>query len=153
MAKDVLVSVKGTQYMDSESGSIEVITSGTWYEKNGKQYLMYEETYEEMQVTTKNTVKITPELIEVTKKGAIASKMIYELGKKHMSNYMTPMGLIVLGITTKDIFVEADAEKLQAEIRYAMEMNGQFVSENVLTMTATVRGTEALNLKEAWNEG
>lgn len=146
MAKDVLVSVKGTQYMDSESDSIEVITSGTWYEKNGRQYLMYEETYEEMQVTTKNTVKITPNLIEVTKKGAIASKMIYELGKKHMSNYMTPMGLIVLGITTKEIFVEADEEKLQAEIRYAMEMNGQFVSENILTMTATVRGTEALQL-------
>ena len=146
MAKDVLVSVKGTQYMDSESDSIEVITSGTWYEKNGRQYLMYEETYEEMQVTTKNTVKITPNLIEVTKKGAIASKMIYELGKKHMSNYMTPMGLIVLGITTKDIFVEADEEKIQAEIRYAMEMNGQFVSENILTMTATVRGTEALQL-------
>ena len=146
MAKDVLVSVKGTQYMDSESDSIEVITSGTWYEKNGRQYLMYEETYEEMQVTTKNTVKITPNLIEVTKKGVIASKMIYELGKKHMSNYMTPMGLIVLGITTKEIFVEADEEKLQAEIRYAMEMNGQFVSENILTMTATVRGTEALQL-------
>lgn len=146
MAKDVLVSVKGTQYMDSESDSIEVITSGTWYEKNGRQYLMYEETYEEMQVTTKNTVKITPNLIEVTKKGAVASKMIYELGKKHMSNYMTPMGLIVLGITTKEIFVEADEEKLQAEIRYAMEMNGQFVSENILTMTATVRGTEALQL-------
>ena len=146
MAKDVLVSVKGTQYMDSESDSIEVITSGTWYEKNGRQYLMYEETYEEMQVTTKNTVKITPNLIEVTKKGAVASKMIYELGKKHMSNYMTPMGLIVLGITTKDIFVEADEEKLQAEIRYAMEMTGQFVSENILTMTATVRGTEALQL-------
>ena len=65
----------------------------------------------------------------MTKKGAVASKMIYELGKKHMSNYMTPMGLIVLGITTKEIFVEADEEKLQAEIRYAMEMNGQFVSE------------------------
>lgn len=146
MAKDVLVSVKGTQYMDSESDSIEVITSGTWYEKNGRQYLMYEETYEEMQVTTKNTVKITPNLIEVTKKGAVASKMIYELGKKHMSNYMTPMGLIVLGITTKEIFVEADEEKLQAEIRYAMEMNGQFVSENILTMTATVRGTETLQL-------
>ncbi len=147
MAKDVLLSVKGTQVIDGEKDSVEVITGGTWYEKNGKQYLVYEETYEEMQVTTKNTVKITPELIEVTKKGAITTKMVYELGKKHMSNYMTPMGLIVLGITTKDIFVEAGAEKLAVEIHYAMEMNGQFVSNSILTMMATVRGTEALNLK------
>lgn len=146
MAKDVLVSVKGTQVIDGESDSIEVITAGTWYEKNGKQYLMYEETYEGMQVTTKNVVKITPELIEVTKRGAISSKMIYERGKKHMSNYMTPMGMIVLGITTNDIFVEANEEKLRVEIQYAMEMNGQFVSNNKLAMTATVRGTEAFRL-------
>ena len=146
MAKDVLVSVKGTQVIDGERDTIEVITAGTWYEKNGKQYLMYEETYEGMQVTTKNVVKITPDVIEVTKKGAISSKMIYERGKKNMSNYMTPMGMIVLGITTKDIFVEANEDKLQVEIRYAMEMNGQFVSDSTLAMTATVRGTEAFRL-------
>lgn len=141
MAKDVLVSVKGTQFIDGEKDSVEIITSGAWYEKNGKQYLLYEETYEEMQVTTKNTVKITPELVEVTKKGAISSRMVYELGKQHMSDYVTPMGLIVLGITTKDIFVEADSDKLRLELHYTMEMNGQFVSDSILEITATVRGT------------
>ena len=146
MAKDVLVSVKGTQFIDGEKDSVEVITSGTWYEKNGKQYLLYEETYEGMQVTTKNTVKIPPEIVEVTKKGAISSRMVYELGKQHMSDYMTPMGLIVLGITTKDICVEADQDKLHLELKYAMEMNGQFVSDSILEITATVRGTEALRL-------
>ena len=146
MAKDVLVSVKGTQFIDGEKDTVEVITSGTWYEKNGKQYLLYEETYEGMQVTTKNTVKITPEIVEVTKKGAISSRMVYELGKQHMSDYTTPMGLIVLGITTKDIFVEADQDKLHLELKYAMEMNGQFVSDSILEITATVRGTEALRL-------
>jgi len=146
MAKDVLVSVKGTQFIDGEKDSVEVITSGTWYEKNGKQYLLYEETYEGMQVTTKNTVKITPEIVEVTKKGAISSRMVYELGKQHMSDYTTPMGLIVLGITTKDIFVEADQDKLHLELKYAMEMNGQFVSDSILEITATVRGTDALRL-------
>ncbi|MBQ2250483.1 MAG: DUF1934 domain-containing protein, partial [Lachnospiraceae bacterium] len=101
---------------------------------------------EGMQATTKNTVKISPEIVEVTKKGAVSSKMIYELGKQHMSDYMTPMGLIVLGITTKDLFVEANADKLRMELRYAMEMNGQFVSDSILEITATVRGAEALRL-------
>lgn len=148
MAKDVLVSVKGTQFIDGEKDSVEVITSGTWSERNGKQYLLYEETYEGMQVTTKNTVKISPEIVEVTKKGAISSKMVYELGKQHMSDYMTPMGLIVLGITTKDIFVEADNDKLHLELKYAMEMNGQFVSESSLEIHATVRGSGSLKLTE-----
>lgn len=148
MAKDVLVCVKGTQVIEGERDSIEVITSGTWYEKNGKQYVLYEETYEEMNETTKNVVKISPELVEVTKKGAISSRMVYECGKKHMSNYMTPMGLIVLGITTKDIFVEASEDALRLEIQYAMEMNGQFASESMLEMSVTVKGTGTLKLSE-----
>ena len=148
MAKDVLVSIKGTQIIDGEKDTVEMITAGTWYEKNGKQYLLYEESYEEVQVTTKNTLKITPELIEVSKKGVVSSKMIYELGKKHQTNYMTPMGMIVLGITTGDIFVEADADTLRVEIKYAMEMNGQFVSNNTMEIQANVKGTSALKLSE-----
>ena len=148
MAKDVLVSIKGTQIIDGEKDTVEMITAGTWYEKNGKQYLLYEESYEEVQVTTKNTLKITPELIEVSKKGVVSSKMIYELGKKHQTNYMTPMGMIVLGITTVDIFVEADADTLRVEIKYAMEMNGQFVSNNTMEIQATVKGTSPLKLSE-----
>ena len=146
MAKDVLVSVKGTQFIDGEKDSVEVITSGTWYEKNGKQYLLYEETYEGMQATTKNTVKITPELVEVTKKGAISSKMVYELGKQHMSDYVTPMGLIVLGVTTKDIFVEANAEKLHMELRYAMEMNGEFVADCNIHINIKSKGITPFSL-------
>ena len=148
MAKDVLVSIKGTQIIDGEKDTVEMITAGTWYEKNGKQYLLYEESYEEVQVTTKNTLKITPELIEVSKKGVVSSKMIYELGKKHQTNYMTPMGMIVLGITTGDIFVEADADTLRVEIKYAMEMNGQFVSNNTMEIQANVKGTSPLKLSE-----
>lgn len=148
MAKDVLVSVKGTQVIGEESDTIEVITSGTWHEKNGKQYLIYEETFEGIRETTKNTVKIAPDMIEVTKRGVVESRMVYERGKKHVANYMTPMGLIVLGITTKELFVEADREKLHVEVKYALEMNGQFVSDSSLEIHASVKGTETLHLTE-----
>ena len=36
MTKDVLVSVKGTQIMEDEDDVVEIITSRSWYEKNGK---------------------------------------------------------------------------------------------------------------------
>lgn len=146
MAKEVLIRVKGTQVIGDDTDTIEVITPGTWYEKNGKQYLIYEESFEDMKETTKNTVKISPQLVEVTKHGVVESRMVYEQGKKHTSNYMTPMGLLVLGITTGDLFVEATAEKLHLELRYALEMNGQFVSDSSLEIDAAVKGTEALKL-------
>ena len=139
MTKDVLVSIKGTQFMDGEDDSVEIITAGTCYEKNGKWYVLYDEEQEEMHAVTHNRVKIQPNKIEVTKKGLVESQMIYEYGKKHLCNYLTPMGLIVLGITTTSLSVTEEDGKLGAVIEYALEMNGQHVASCRLEMNVTAK--------------
>ena len=106
MTKDVLVRVKGTQFMDDENDVIEMITAGTFNEKNGKKYLIYDETIVEGGDQTHNIVKIWPDKVEVTKRGLVDTHMTFECGKKHMCNYMTPVGLIILGITTSALEVE-----------------------------------------------
>lgn len=135
MTKDVLVRVKGTQYMDGDTDTIEVITNGSCYEKNGKWYVLYEEVMEELNAVIRNTVKICPEKVEVTKKGRINAQMVYESGKKHVCNYVTPMGLILLGITTEAMQLELEEDKLHLDIRYLLEMNGQYVSGSRLELT------------------
>lgn len=143
MTKDVLVRVKGTQYMDGESDSIEVITAGTCYEKNGKWYVMYEETAEGTSEVTKNTVKLMPDKVEVTKKGLLSAQMVYERGKQYMTNYVTPMGVFVMGITTHALKLEETENRLRAEIEYELEMNGQMVSRNVLELQADAKGKKS----------
>lgn len=108
MTKDVLVGVKGTQFMDDENDVIEMITAGTFNEKNGKKYLIYDETIVDGGDQTHNIVKIWPDKVEVTKRGLVDTHMTFECGKKHMCNYMTPVGLIILGITTSALEVEED---------------------------------------------
>jgi len=139
MTKDVLVRVKGTQYMDGDSDTIEVITNGSCYEKNGKWYVLYEEIMEELNAVTKNTVKISADKVEITKKGLLQAQMVYETGKMNVCNYTTPMGLILLGITTKDISFCVEEDKLHLDIQYSLEMNGQPVSGNRLELTAESR--------------
>lgn len=139
MTKDVLVRVKGTQYMDGDSDTIEVITNGSCYEKNGKWYVLYEEIMEELNAVTKNTVKISADKVEITKKGLLQAQMVYETGKMNVCNYTTPMGLILLGITTKDISFCVEENKLHLDIQYSLEMNGQPVSGNRLELTAESR--------------
>ena len=139
MTKDVLVRVKGTQYMDGDSDTIEVITNGSCYVKNGKWYVLYEEIMEELNAVTKNTVKISPDKVEITKKGLIQAQMVYEIGKMNVCNYTTPMGLILLGITTKEIQFRLEEDKLYLDIQYALEMNGQHVSSSRLELTADSR--------------
>lgn len=139
MTKDVLVRVKGTQDIDGEKDTIEVITNGSCYEKNGKWYILYEEVMDELNAVTKNTVKISVDTVEVTKKGLINAQMIYETGKKNVCNYATPMGQILMGITTKDIQFRVEENKMYLDIQYALEMNGQHVSSSRLELTADSR--------------
>ena len=43
MTKDVLVSVRGAHIADGETNNLEVIMAGSYYFKNGKHYIIYDE--------------------------------------------------------------------------------------------------------------
>lgn len=144
MTKDVLVRVKGTQFMDDENDVIEMITAGTFNEKNGKKYLIYDETIVEGGDQTHNIVKIWPDKVEVTKRGLVDTHMTFECGKKHMCNYMTPVGLIILGITTSALEVEEDETSMGIVISYALEMNGEYISGCGLEIYARDKGKWSL---------
>ena len=58
MTKDILVRVRGVQTIGEEEDTVEMITPGTYYEKNGKQYFIYDESLDETGEPTHNTVKI-----------------------------------------------------------------------------------------------
>ena len=146
MTKDVLVRVKGTQIMEDEDDTVEMITSGTVHEKNGKKYLLYDESIGEGTEPTHNIVKIWPDKIEVLKHGLVESHMTFECGKKHMANYNTPVGLIILGLTTSALKVEEDESTLGISISYSLEMNGEYVSGCCLEITASARGESLLKL-------
>ena len=146
MTKDVLVSVKGTQFSGGEDDSIEVITSGTYYEKNGRHYILYDEAIEGVDAVAHNTVKISPERTEVIKRGLVESHMTFECGKKHMASYLTPMGLIMLGITTSSLQVEQSENTIHLNINYSLEMNGEYVSRCETDISASSRKESVLNL-------
>lgn len=146
MTKEVLVSVKGTQLMGEENDTIEIITSGTWYEKNGKQYILFEEAIGDTGDVTRNTVKIEPDKVEVTKRGLVESHMTFECGKKNMANYMTPVGLIVLGLTTSSLTVTEDEKTIHIGITYSLEMNGEYISGCSLELLAKAREKGVLHL-------
>ena len=74
MTKEVLVSVSGLQMAvnDMESNDdepIEVLSAGTYYFKNGKHYVFFEEVAEGMQGVTKTQIRLKgAETLEVIKK-------------------------------------------------------------------------------------
>ena len=129
MTKDILVRVRGVQTIGEEEDTVEMITPGTYYVKNGKQYLIYDESLDETGTLTHNTVKVMENRIEVMKRGLVESHMIFEPGRRTTANYRTPMGLFLMGITTSLLEVEEDEESILLRIKYSMEMNGEIALE------------------------
>ena len=129
-----------------EEDTVEMITPGTYYVKNGKQYLIYDESLDETGTPTHNTVKVMENRIEVMKRGLVESHMIFEPGRRTTANYRTPMGLFLMGITTSLLEVEEDEESILLRIKYSMEMNGEYAFDCNTEILASSRKEEVLGI-------
>ena len=88
MTKEVLLTISGlhldafSDKTDEENEPIEVITPATYYLKNGKHYVLYEEVVEGMLGSIKNTIKITGDnKLEMKKSGISNTNMVFEKEK------------------------------------------------------------------------
>lgn len=47
MTKDVIVTISGLQFaQETETEPVEIVTAGSYYKKNGKHYIIYDEVME-----------------------------------------------------------------------------------------------------------
>lgn len=128
MTKDILVSVTGIQFEIDEEEVIEVITSGNYYCKNGKHYILYEEQ-DEQQGVTKNRIKIEPNRVEMKKNGAITTNMIFEEGKENITYYNTGFGTLLVQVKTSSITFLEQEDFIYVKILYSMDVNYAHVSD------------------------
>lgn len=146
MTKDVLVKISGLQFAGEEdSDSIEVITSGTYYKKNDKHYVLYEEVMEGSSEVTKNVIKIGAESMEVTRKGPATVHMMFEKDKKNVSYYYTPFGNLLIGIDAKTIQIEESDLDIKVNVNYGLEINYEYVAD--CHITVDVKSKEARDFK------
>ena len=99
MTKDVVISVRGLQVMDNESAEdIETVQQGEYFERNGSIFLLYDEYYEGFDEPVKNVMKIRGNEMTLTKRGLINVQMNFEAGKKNLTRYQTPYGVMMIGL-------------------------------------------------------
>lgn len=131
MTKDVLINISGLQLdVDSEE-PIEMMTTGAYYLKNGKHYILYDEIAEDNEVI-KNILKIGPKTVELTKKGGSGSHMVFEAGKENLSYYDTPFGSLLLGINTSDIQWKEQDDQMELRVNYDLTINSDHVSNCII---------------------
>lgn len=139
MTKEVLVSVSGVQYEVEGSEPIVLVTSGTYYYKNNKHYVLYEEIDEDG-VVSKNVVKIGPHEVDVIRKGVSSSHMVFETGKENLIFYDTPYGSMLMGVTTSKIsFKEKNSKRMELEIDYKLSVDGNHMSDCNIKIIITAK--------------
>lgn len=134
MTKDVLISISGLHYDtmdDSDEGQpVEVVTPATYYLKNEKHYVVYDEMVEGFSGVIKNTIKISGDnLFEIRKSGIADTHMVFEKDRINMTSYATPYGDMMVGIHTKDMEVLVKDEEIKVKIQYALDVNNEPLSD------------------------
>lgn len=138
MTKEVLVKISGLQFAGEEdSDAIEIITSGNYYKKNGKHYILYDEVSEGSTEVTKNVIKIWDSTMEVTKKGPASVHMMFEKDKKNVSYYYTPFGSLLVGIDAKNVSVRESEQEIAAQVKYGLEVNYEYVADCNIMVSVT----------------
>jgi len=135
MTKDVLLSISGLHYETAEAAGddgnepIRVITPATYYYKNDKHYVIYDEVVEGMPGTIRNKVRIADDKLEIMKSGLSNTHMVFEKDKMNITQYETPYGDLLVGTHTKDMQVDVTDEKIDVRVNYALDVNSETIAD------------------------
>lgn len=150
MTKDVLISIAGLQFGESqEADSVEIITPGNYYKKRNYHYVMYDEVTEGFEGVTKNLIKFDDDFVSITKRGITNVDMIFESKKKNITNYITPYGSLLVGIDASNIDINENEDEIGIKIDYSLDINYQHLAECKIDMhirSKTEQSMEMLDL-------
>ena len=152
MTKDVLVSVRGAHIADGETNNLEVITAGSYYFKNGKHYIIYDEILEGEEGSIRNTIKANADSVDMIKGGDARAHMIFQENRPNVSCYVTPYGQMIVGVTTDRIKINEGPDHLKIQIDYTLELNYEQTSQSHIEIDVKSKATAKLNIKEDRNK-
>ena len=135
MKENVTVKIKGLDVTSDEfskkgdNQAIEIISQGKYKKVNASDYIKYDEFYEDFKETGTSIIKISDEVIEISKKGPVTTKMKFKIADETQASYDTPFGTFKMTIKTHSLLIEHSENAITARIAYQLWMNSQFVSE------------------------
>ena len=136
MDENVVIKISGFQIVENTGDNVEVIAKGKHYLKKDKHYLLYEEYENDENTKTSNMIKFNNDIVEITRKGQVDGKLIFQENQKKQSLYSTPMGDLLIEVLTKEIEVSDDDDDVNLKIKYQIHVDGNKVSDNEIDISA-----------------
>lgn len=144
MDKEVMIRINGMQFTDigGQQEPVEVISPGKYYFKNGHHYLLFEDVEDNYNNKSENLMKFRDSYLEVTKKGSLNARLIFEKDKKTKSQYGTPFGMLNIGISTTAVNLKEKEDSIEVTANYALEINDAFIADCSISLTAQSKAAD-----------
>ena len=81
--------------------------------------------------------------VPVSGKSIINVQMNFEAGKKNLTRYQTPYGVMMIGLDTSRVVCLQEEKSLAIEIDYTLEANYQYVSDSKIRIMVRERKQQA----------
>lgn len=133
MKKDVVISIKGVSYSDGfdDEDIVELTTIGDMKYKEGKYFLTYSETEVTGMSGTVTSLEIDGQKqIILNRKGKNKSQLIIEKGKRHLCQYGSEYGTMLLGVSTDSINSTLSSKGGALSFKYTLDVNSTLASMN-----------------------
>ncbi len=120
--KPYIITVVNRQTSDGKVSVIEETAYGSYYERNGKQYVIYKTENEGGAVSS--MIKLDGNEAVIKRNGDISSVMTFRAGKEHRFLYTLPYGSVEMSVRTERLLSRLDAEGGTVELLYILTAQG-----------------------------
>ena len=136
MERKALITIIGRQNYNGDKDKVEMKTVGTIDQDNENYIISYNEELENSTIPLKATLNIAKDesRVEMMKSGPYSSCLIIERSKRHLCNYGTEYGDMLMGIFGKNIENKYEENEGSFDFSYEIDINGAISSQNDVTI-------------------
>ena len=136
MHKNVSLTLTGRQRSEGAEETVtELRVTARYIKRNDSHYFLYEEMSEESGAVIQNTLKLKGGVLELVKRGAVSTRMVFDAGKEYLTSYSTPYGSLPMELYTEKletVFLEDMPKEIRAV--YSLSSEGQLFAECILNI-------------------
>ena len=135
MQENYMISIVGKQQVDGETGGIRIDTLGSYVKKGDHWYIAYKE-YDEDDPNRYQTsiLKIESGEKVTLMRDNSATRLILEKGKRHLCQYDTGYGSLMVGVFTSSFESTLNEQGGSLRVRYTLDINSSLSSNNEISI-------------------
>lgn len=127
-----LITIIGHQKFDDDKDQVEMKTVGTVEYDDDNYIIRYNEELENSTAPLRAKLNIAKDesKVEMIKSGAYSSCLIIEKSKRHLCNYGTEYGDMLMGIFGREVENDFNENEGTFKFSYDIDINGAISSQN-----------------------